>query len=87
MTTVVVMMHRPTAEALRPPRTVHVRFPFGRPFGLPGHAEQQRVVVEDALAVLVNAITPGQIVDLPYRWRREDYARILAERASQGQKS
>jgi len=36
--------------------------------------------LEDALTMLSSARKPGEIRNLPYRWRREDYGRILAER-------
>ncbi len=62
------------------PRGLILRFPFGRPFGAPGSPQQQRVVLEDALEVLATAAEPGQIVASPYRWRRENYAEILASR-------
>lgn len=78
ISTVVVMMHREAAGKLKPPHAALVRFPFGRPFGLPGAPDQQRVVVEDALSLLMEAKEPGQILALPYRWRREDYASIRA---------
>ena len=74
------MVDRKKAETLAVPRGVVLRFPFGRPFGAPGNREQQRVVLEDALTLLSSARQPGQIRTLPYRWRREDYRRILAER-------
>jgi hypothetical protein len=48
--------------------------------GEPGNAEQQRVIAEDALRILETATEPGNLVSLPYRWRREDYSRILRER-------
>ena len=76
------MMFRELAEKLRPPRTVAVRFPFGRPWGEPDNPSQHRVIVEHALEVLRSAQEPGTIVDLPYRWRREDYAAILERRRS-----
>ena len=79
--TVAVMMFRETEERIRPPRVVHVRFPFGRPLGEPGNADQQRVIIEDALEVLAAASTPGEVVDLSYRWRREDYVAIRIARA------
>ena len=68
------------AETLAVPRALYPRFPFGRPFGMPGAPLQQRVLLEDALDMLVTATTPGQVRSLPYRWRREDYSRILEER-------
>ena len=75
-----IMMFRQVAERLLPPRVAAVRFPFGRPMGEPGNADQHRVIAEDALHILETATEPGTLVSLPYRWRREDYARIRRER-------
>ena len=74
------MVDRTRAETLSVPRGLVLRFPFGRPFGAPGKPNQQRVVLEDALTLLSSAREPREIRSAPYRWRREDYARILAER-------
>ena len=73
-------MFREVMEAMRPPRAVHVRFPFGRPLGEPGNAAQQRVIIEDVLRFLAESQEPGTILELPYRWRREDFEQILADR-------
>ena len=80
MPTVVVMLDRRKAATMAVPRGLVLRFPFGRPFGAPGNPDQQRVVLEDALALLSSAREPGEIQSMPYRWRREDYGWILAER-------
>ncbi len=80
MPTVVVMLDRRKAATMSVPRGLVLRFPFGRPFGAPGNPDQQRVVLEDALALLSSARLPGEIQTKPYRWRREDFGRILAER-------
>ena len=58
---------------MRPPRTVFLRWPYGHPFGEPFNAAQQRTVLRAAFKALVEIAEPGQIVDLPYRWRRETY--------------
>jgi len=79
--TVDVMMYGEMAAKVKPPRVAHVRFPFGRPLGEPGNADQQRVIIEDALRILETATEPGTVVSLPYRWRREDYALIRRQRA------
>ena len=76
------MMYKQVADAVRPPRTTYVRFPFGQPLGEPGNADQQRVIVEDALSLLVNATEKGVLKELPYRWRREDYAGIRSQRGN-----
>ena len=76
-----VMMYKEVAEKTTPPRVVHVRFPFVRPMGEPDNSDQHRVIIEDALRMLETATEPGTIVSLPYRWRREDYARIRQDRS------
>ena len=76
------MMFRQVAERLLPPRVAAVRFPFGRPMGEPSNPDQHRVIAEDALHILETATEPGTLVSLPYRWRREDYARIRQQRVS-----
>ena len=76
------MMYKQVADALKPPRTAYVRFPFGQPLGEPDNADQQRVVVEDALHLLVNATEKGVLQELPYRWRREDYGGIRSQRGN-----
>ena len=78
--TVLVMMYKQVADALPSPRVCYVRFPFGVPLGEPGNADQQRVIVEDALHLIVNATKAGVLQEMPYRWRREDYAKIRSER-------
>ena len=82
ISTVIVMMYRGMAEKVRPPRVAHVRFPFGRPMGEPNNPDQHRVIIEDTLRILETATEPGTLVNLPYRWRREDYSRIRRERAA-----
>ena len=74
------MVDRQKAATMAVPRGLILRFPFGRPFGAPGNSEQQRVVLEDAVNLLATAQEPGKIESMPYRWRREDYKSILAER-------
>ena len=80
--TVIAMMYKQVADNMRPPRVALVKFPFGQPLGEPGNVDQQRVVVEDALRLLITATEPGTIEALPYRWRREDYAAIRERRGN-----
>ena len=65
---------------IRSPRTLYVKHPYGQPFGQPGDTDQQRVIVEDALALLNSVTEPGTIIHSPYRWRREDFAAIRRQR-------
>lgn len=58
---------------MQPPRTVYVKWPFGHPLGEPGNRKQQRAVILEAFKALYSITTPGEIVDLPFKWRRFDY--------------
>ena len=55
----------------RPPRTVVVRHPRGATMGEPGSAIKQVEVLKDALDALAEMTEPGQVQELPYRWRVE----------------
>ena len=71
--TVSVSLLREVTEKLRVPRAVAVRWPFGHPLGEPFNRAQQLTVIRDALGALYTA-APGTIVNLPYLWRRHEYA-------------
>lgn len=73
--TVGISIVRDYSEKVRPPRTVFVKWPFGHPLGEPGNAAQQRAVLFEAFRALYAIDQPGTIVELPFRWRREDYAK------------
>ena len=63
---------RDVTEKVRPPRALFLRWPFGHPLGEPFNVAQQLTVLYDAFTFL-HAARPGEIRDLPYRWRRETY--------------
>jgi len=65
---------RDYSEKVRPPRTVALRWPFGHPLGEPGNIRQQRAVLFETFKALETIEEPGAIIDLPFKWRREDYA-------------
>ena len=77
----VVNLNRQQPERIKPARCLLLKYPYGRPFGQPNDVDQQRVIVEDALNLLVTVTEPGAIVEMPYRWRREDFGQIRRERA------
>ena len=76
--TIGISIVREYSERVKPPRTVALRWPFGHPLGEPHNRLQQRAVVLEALNALYRIRTPGEIVDLPFRWRREDYSTYQA---------
>ena len=73
MSTCCLVLVREVAERVKPPRTLFLRWPFGNPLGEPGNGAQQRRVVLDMLEAVRGMREPGGILDLPYRWRREDW--------------
>jgi hypothetical protein len=66
--TVCVVMSREIAENVKPPRALHVRFPYGAPLGPAGHSETQMAVVREALALLERLDRPGMIVESTVEW-------------------
>ncbi len=72
-------LQRTVSEAVRPPRTLFVRWPFGHPFGEAGARAQQLHVLLALLDLARDATEPGLIVDAPWRWRRETYDDPLRE--------
>ncbi|HXX53664.1 MAG TPA: hypothetical protein VEI28_03740 [Thermodesulfovibrionales bacterium] len=58
---------------VKPPRTIHLRWPFGHPLGEPFNIPQQRAVLSAAFKALYSIKWPGEIIDIPFKWRRERY--------------
>lgn len=76
MTTVGLALVKEVADAAHAPRFLYLRWPFGHALGEPGNVAQQRTVLHDMLSMAVLAPRPGLVIDLPYRWRREEYAPV-----------
>ncbi len=64
---------RSMTEATPAPRNVLVRFRLGQVFGEPDNVAQQQAVLRGALDALGAIEAPGGMVELPFRWRREEY--------------
>jgi D-proline reductase (dithiol) PrdB len=80
--TVITMMYQQMANAIKAPRIVHALFPFGQPLGEPENPDHHRIIIEDALHLLVTASESGAVVHLPYRWGLEDYQKIRVARGN-----
>jgi len=74
--TIGVSIVREYSEKVKPPRTIFLKWPFGHPFGEPFNVAQQRVVLAEAFRALYSIRDAGTIIDMPYRWRREQYNTI-----------
>ena len=58
---------------VKPPRTIFLRWPFGHPLGEPFNLSQQRAVLAEAFKALYSIDKPGEIVDVPFKWKRQRY--------------
>ncbi|MFZ3064148.1 MAG: hypothetical protein WA277_02545 [Nitrospirota bacterium] len=50
-----------------------LKWPIGHPLGEPFNIKQQMTVLKSAFNALKEIKEPGTIIDLPYKWRREEY--------------
>jgi D-proline reductase (dithiol) PrdB len=71
--TVGLSIVRSYTEAVCPPRSVYLKWPFGHPLGEPFNVAQQRAVLNHAFRALYGITEPGTILDAGLRWRREQY--------------
>lgn len=71
--TVGISIVRDYTEKVKPPRSIFLKWPFGHPLGEPFNVKQQRAVLAQAFSALYSIQAPGEIVDVPFRWRRETY--------------
>jgi D-proline reductase (dithiol) PrdB len=68
ITTISLSNHPEITARVRPPRSVHVRFPTGTMFGEPGNRAQQVTVLNETLAALSVITEPGGHLALDVRW-------------------
>lgn len=64
---------RKFTEKVKPPRTIFLKWPFGHPLGEPFNVAQQRAVLVEAFKALYAIEKPGEIIDIPFRWRKQRY--------------
>jgi D-proline reductase (dithiol) PrdB len=72
--TIGISLQKEVTRRVRPPRALHLRYPFGQPMGEPFATAQQRTILLDALTALETLAEPGQIVEPGYRWKRHRFA-------------
>jgi D-proline reductase (dithiol) PrdB len=74
ISTIGISIARKFTEKVRPPRSVYLKWPFGHPLGEPFNRLQHRAVLKQSFEALYSIDTPGTIIDLPFKWKRETYA-------------
>ncbi len=71
--TIGISIVREYTERVKPPRTIFLKWPFGHPLGEPFNRAQQRAVLNEAFKALYSIDKPGEIIDVPFRWKRQRY--------------
>lgn len=60
-------------RAVKPPRAVHLRYPFGHPMGEAFHVAQQRAILRLGLQALETITVPGTIIEPGWAWKRHRF--------------
>jgi D-proline reductase (dithiol) PrdB len=76
ISTVALSLNREISEKVEAPRALYLRFPYGAALGESGSVNQQRTILKDMFDALESIEEPGTMIDLPYRWRREEYGPV-----------
>ena len=71
--TIGISIVREYTVKVKPPRTIYLRWPFGHPLGEPLKISQQRAVLAEAFKALYAIDKPGEIIDIPFKWKRQKY--------------
>jgi D-proline reductase (dithiol) PrdB len=73
ISTIGISILRKYTEQVKPPRTIYLRWPFGHPLGEPFNVAQQKAVLREAFQALYSIKKPGEIVDIPFKWKKHVY--------------
>ena len=76
ISTIGISIVRRFTEEIRPPRAVFLKWPLGHPLGEPFNVKQQRAILKKAFDALREIKEPGTIIDLPYKWKRENWEEL-----------
>ena len=76
MCTVAISLNREISLKVEAPRCLYLRFPYGTALGEPGNVDQQRTLLKEMFIALQAIDRAGTIIDLPYRWRRDEYGPV-----------
>ena len=76
MCTVALSLNREISRKVEAPRCLYLRFPYGATLGEPGNVDQQRTLLKEMFKALQTLGRAGAVIDLPYRWRRDEYGPV-----------
>jgi len=72
LATISLTLVREITEMVKPSRVLYVQHPFGHPFGDLHDRQLQRKILLDCLKAAEEITEPGTILELPYRWTKND---------------
>ena len=72
LTTISLSLVRETTLRVKPSRALYVRHPFGLTLGAVGDSGTHEKILLDCLRYAAEDLPDGTIIDLPYRWTRDD---------------
>ncbi len=75
LTTISLTLVRSITEMVKPSRALYLQHPFGYTFGDLDDRELQRRILLDCLQAAAEMAESGAIVELPYRWTKNDLRR------------
>jgi hypothetical protein len=73
--TIGISIMRRFTEKVKPPRSIHLYWPYGHPLGEPFMVGQQAAVLGRAFDAFSQITEPGTIIDVMFKWHREQYPR------------
>ncbi len=65
---------------VKPSRALFVEHPFGFTFGNIDERHLQRQILLDCLHAAEHLMTPGVIIDLPYRWTHDNLRELQLQK-------
>ena len=72
--TIGITLQKAVTRAVKPPRALYLRYPFGHPMGEAFNVAQQRAILLTALEALATLTEPGTILEPGWAWRRHRFA-------------
>ena len=71
--TIGITIQKQFTEKVKPPRSIYLRWPYGHPLGEPFKVKQHMAVLKKAFEAFESIESSGEIIDIPFKWKREKY--------------
>lgn len=78
--TISLTLVKEITQQVKPSRALFVEHPFGFTFGNLGQRDVQRQILLDCFRATGRMNTPGEIIDLPYKWTHDDLRELQLQK-------